>query len=196
MTHEWSGYAAQWSTGSAVPRSAPGLPGKGTGEGVMVRRLSVASPDSGAESPVYAKEPAALGGPGRARRAAPRGGWQASRIRPVCLASRAIVGRGAQHAPAGFRPSHEDRARQSAAQLLPRHRRSGFPVGPLMYSIATPGNCGHVGCRPAKRKMVCKGHPCIHAADEDPMTWFASSMTARRGRRLLRKRTDVHGREG
>jgi hypothetical protein len=193
-----------------------------------VRRLSVASLDSGAESPVYGDEPAAwagprgiarpgvpkrpqrtLGGaaigsvrgscrerPGRARRAASRTGPTASRIGPVCLASRAIVGRAAQRAPAGFRPSRDGRVRQSAAQFLPRRRRPGFPAVPLMYSIATPGNWRHVGCRPAKRKMVCKGHPCIHAADEDPMTWFASSMTARHGRRILRKRTDVHGREG
>jgi hypothetical protein len=187
-----------------------------------VRRLSVAGLDSGAESPVYGDEPvdragrrdrplrASLGGQlatrssrpsagrvrlGGARRAAPSAGPPPSKIGPVCLASRAIVGRGAQRVPPGFRPSREDRARQSAAQLLSRQRRSGFPVGPPMYSIATPGNWRHVGCRPAKRKMVCKGHPCIHAADEELMTWFASSMTARRPR-LLRKRTDVHGREG
>ena len=94
----------------------------------MVRRLSLASLDSGAESPEYGAEP----------------------LRGQILAGRA----------------------------------------------ATRRNLRHVGRRPARRKMVCKGHPCIYAADGNPMAWFASSMTARRGRRLLRKRTDVHGREG
>ena len=106
----------------------------------MVRRLSLASLDSGAESPVYGAEP--------------------------------------------FR----------------RQVRTGC--------AATRHNLRHVGHRPAQRKMVCKGHPCIYAADGNPMTWFASSLAVPPGlcgRRSLRiaarlgrprKRTDVHGREG
>ena len=101
----------------------------------MVRRLSLASLDSGAESPVYGAEP----------------------FRGQVWAGRA----------------------------------------------ATRRNLRHVGHRPAQRKMVCKGHPCIYAADGKPMTWFTSSLVVSRGLRAtggacrhLRKRTDVHGREG
>jgi hypothetical protein len=106
----------------------------------MVRRLSLASLDSGAESPEYGAEP--------------------------------------------FR----------------RHVRAG--------RAATRRNLRHVGRRPARRKMVCKGHPCIYAADGNPMAWFASSLVvscanAAEGscgspptpmRPLMRD--DVHGREG
>jgi len=73
---------------------------------------------------------------------------------------------------------------------------------------ATHRNLRHVGHRPAQRKMVCKGHPCIYAADGNPMAWFASSLVVRYANtaegscgslmtplRPLR-RTDVHGREG
>jgi hypothetical protein len=106
----------------------------------MVRRLSLASLDSGAESPVYGAEP--FCGPVRTGR------------------------------------------------------------------TATRHNLRHVGHRPAQRKMVCKGHPCIYAADGNPMAWFASSLVGRDANaaegscgstmtplRPLR-RTDVHGREG
>jgi hypothetical protein len=106
----------------------------------MVRRLSLASLDSGAESPVYGAEPF-LG-----------------QVRTGCAATRR--------------------------------------------------NLRHVGHRPARRKMVCKGHPCIYAADGNPMAWFASSLVvscanAAEGscgspltpmRPLMR--ADVHGREG
>ena len=106
----------------------------------MVRRLSLASLDSGAESPEYGAEP--------------------------------------------FRG----------------HARAG--------RAATRRNLRHVGRRPARRKMVCKGHPCIYAADGNPMAWFASSLVVRGANAAEgscgspmtpmrpRKRTDVHGREG
>ena len=62
---------------------------------------------------------------------------------------------------------------------------------------ATRHNLRHVGHRPAQRKMVCKGHPCIYAADGNPMTTrFASWWAVCRGPRSPRKLTDVHGREG
>ena len=106
----------------------------------MVRRLSLASLDSGAESPVYGAEPFC------------------GQVRTGCAATRR--------------------------------------------------NLRHVGHRPAQRKMVCKGHPCIYAADWNPMAWFASSLVVRYAgaaegscespmipMRPLR-RTDVHGREG
>ena len=72
---------------------------------------------------------------------------------------------------------------------------------------ATRHNLRHVGHRPARWKMVCKGHPCIYVADRNPMAWFASSFVrcanAAEGscgspptpmRPLMRD--DVHGREG
>jgi hypothetical protein len=136
----------------------------------MVRRLTLASLDSGAESPVYVGAPSASAG----RRAyakddlPPRGGARNGAATPDWMPPRQVVtGR-----------------------------------------AATRCKLGHVGHRPAKRKMVCKGHPCIYAADGNPMTWFASSLAVPRGlcdRRSLRiaapqrrprKRTDVHGREG
>lgn len=106
----------------------------------MVRRLSLASLDSGAESPVYGAEPFC------------------GQVRTGCAAT--------------------------------RH------------------NLRHVGHRPAQRKMVCKGHPCIYAADGNPMAWFASSLVVRCANAAEgscgspmtpmrpRKRTDAHGREG
>ena len=136
----------------------------------MVHRLSLASRDSGAESPVYVSGPSASAGSGTYARG------------DVPLAGATRCGAPTAHC------------------MLP---------GQLAASCATPRRkLRHVGHRPAKRKMVCKGHPCIYAADGNPMTWFTSSLAAPRrlcGRRSLRiatrplrprKRTDVHGREG
>jgi hypothetical protein len=75
---------------------------------------------------------------------------------------------------------------------------------------ATRDNFRCFGNRPATRQMVCKGDPCIYAADGDPMTWFTSPLVvpcsrmrttegARRpapGLRHPGQLTDVHGREG
>jgi hypothetical protein len=141
-----------------------------TGGGVMVRRLSLASLDSGAESPVYVGEPSASAG---------RGAYATGDVPP----------RGAARCGAATRdwmPPSQVVTGRAATRRTPRH----------------------VGHRPAKRKMVCKGHPCIYAADGNPMIWFASTLAVPRGRcgrRSLRiaappgrarKRTDVHGREG
>jgi len=52
------------------------------------------------------------------------------------------------------------------------------------------------GGRPVRRKMVCKGHPCIYTADGDSMIRFASSKVVPCGQRRPRKLSDVHGREG
>jgi hypothetical protein len=136
----------------------------------MVRRLSLASLDSGAESPVYVGEPSVSAGRGAyANGVVPPGGASRNGAATVDL-------------------------------MPPRQDATG--------RAATRRKLRHVGHRPAKRKMVCKGHPCIYAADGNPMTWFASSLAVPRGlcgRRSLRiaarlgrprKRTDVHGREG
>jgi hypothetical protein len=136
----------------------------------MVRRLTLASLDSGAESPVYVGEPSASAGRGPHANGdvPPRGGAHCGVATP------------------GWMP--------------PRHVAT--------VRAATRRKLRHVGHRPAKRKMVCKGHPCIYAADGNPMTWFASTLAVPHGhcgRRSLRiaappgrprKRTDVHGREG
>ena len=132
----------------------------------MVRRLTLASLDSGAESPVYVGEPSASAG----RRAYANG--------DVALRGGT---RGGAAAP------------------------DWMPPGQVVTGRAATR---HVGHRPAKRKMVCKGHPCIYAADGNPMTWFASTLAVPRGLcgrwslriaarpRRHRMRTDVHGREG
>ena len=124
----------------------------------MVRRLSLASLDSGAESPVYVLVPSASAG---------RGTYANGGVPGLIPPTQVVTGR-----------------------------------------TATRHNLRHVGHRPAKRKMVCKGHPCIYAADGNPMAWFASSLVvscanAAEGscgspptpmRPLMRD--DVHGREG
>ena len=128
-------------------------------EGVMVRRLSVASHDSGAESPVYGAEPPVSIGWGDRARESRRGG------------------RGAT-----------SDITTSVHWTLP-HAGHG-------RCAATRANLRHVGDRPANRKMVCKGHLCIYAADGNPMTRFASSWAVPPGSRSPRALTDVHGREG
>jgi hypothetical protein len=133
-----------------------------------VRRLSVASPDSGAESPVYGDEPADWAGSRDWPSRAARGGHLATRPRPsaVCAASAAprlgapplaaadrIVG-SAQSAwlPApssavlpNMHPPGSDLAAKTelASQLPSFFHVSGDQASQLallMYSIATPGN--------------------------------------------------------
>jgi hypothetical protein len=103
----------------------------------MVRRLSLPSLDSGAESPVYVGEPSAPA----ARRAHVGGDV------PPCGAS-----------TCGFATVVWISARQVMTRRAAPRRK-----------------LRHVGHRPAKRKMVCKGHPRINAADGNPMTWSAPS---------------------
>ena len=143
--------------------------GRGTGKGVMVRRLSVASPDSGAESPVYGAAPA---GPAEREAPAARPSWGGGRRDWAERPMRRMVARDIT---------------VTAEWTLPGRAETG---------AAIRGRCRHVGHRPANRKVVCKGHPCIYAADGGPMTRFASPTAVPRGRRLPCKLTDVHGREG
>jgi hypothetical protein len=83
-------------------------------------------------------------------------------------------------------------------------RRAALAVPGAAFRARQAGRAGawtrvatrRAGCRPASRKMVCKGHPCIYTADEDSMAQFASSEAVPCGRRVPRKLTDVHGREG
>jgi hypothetical protein len=143
-----------------------------------VRRLSLASLDSGAESPVYVGVPSAPPG----RRVYAHGSVSSN-----VAADRRCAGA----PPGGLIGGECPQPRQVAVARAATRRKSR-----------------HAGHRPAKRKMVCKGHPCIHAADGNPMTWFTSSLAVPRGLcgrrspriaarpRRLRERTDVHGREG
>ena len=157
-----------------------------------MRRLSVASLDSGAESPVYGAAPSASAG------------RESTVARPVC-----VVG-------LRFRRPHlesgaDDATRRAAglAGFIP----AGIPGGAatresmITTGLTLPGQVSRgVGWRaissgmpvvdPGRQKLVCKGHPCIYAADRYPMTRLASSRAVPRGPRSLGKLTDVHGREG
>ena len=119
----------------------------------MVHRLSVASRDRGAESPVYAAEPSSASG----------------RVAGIDMRSGTAAVATSLATVHGASPGRLARRRTAT-------RRGG--------------------CRPAERKMVCKGHPCIYTADGDSMTQLASSRAVPCGRRHPRKLTDVHGREG
>jgi hypothetical protein len=101
----------------------------------------------------------------------------------------------------------------------PAGRRDTRRYGDSQLGTVWPGQPGRpavrckfrlTGHRSAGREMVCKGDPCIYAADGDPMTWFTSPLVvpcggipetegARRlapGPRHPGQLTDVHGREG
>ena len=75
----------------------------GTGEGVMVRRLSVASPDSGAESPVYGDEPTDRAGRGDSPSRATRAGQFMTRPPSAVRAASATTVLGAPPRPAARR---------------------------------------------------------------------------------------------
>ena len=211
-------FAAQWSTGSAVARRA--CPSGGDGRGVMVRRPSLASLNGGAELPVCSAVPPASadgGAPGappgrpgvprcaRSRRLAPPSGS------PGLTPTRAHPGRFAvavktaavSQLPGSFPAlAPGGRAHFPSGSACQRDTRY-CAVGPLVDFRAGQGGClrtrdnfRHAGRRPVKRKMVCKEHPCIYAADGYSMTCSASSCSVPRGPRPPRKLTDVHGREG
>jgi hypothetical protein len=82
-------------------------------------------------------------------------------------------------------------------------RRAVGPARLVPWAAVRRGRARHDGparrrggCRPARWKMVCKGHPCIYTADGDSMTQFASSKVVPCGHRRPGKLSDVHGREG
>jgi hypothetical protein len=92
-----------------------------------------------------------------------------------------------------------DRDNPAAALLAPVHGRppgAGAPRRAARRAATRRPATRRAGCRPAWQKMVCKGHPCIYAADGKPMTWFASSWAVPHCLRSPRTLTDVHGREG
>jgi hypothetical protein len=201
--------------------TAPGYQGR-PAEGVMVRRTSVASLDSGAESPVYGTEPSAS-----ADRVGPvaRPPWSGGGGRRAVRRVRAVpgffqafasgdqaaldtypapgvsvsgfggaVGLGATtslQVPQGGKTRHitvtvdrtlPGQAGTGAAQLAATHDTS--MVGQRSGSDQRSG------------RWYVKGHPCVCAADGNPMTRYASSWAVPRGLRSLCKLTDAHGREG
>jgi hypothetical protein len=135
-------------------------------------RLSLASLDSGPEPRVYGGEPSAPDPGGK-----PPGGGPGA------------TARGRLQPPIGGLPAPRGDTRHHG------HRGPGASRAGHSGCAAPRGNLHAVGRRPAKRKMVSKGHPCIHAAYGDLMTWFASS-AATRGLWSPSPLTDVHGREG
>jgi hypothetical protein len=186
------------------------LPGARSAEGVMVRRLSVASLDSGAESPVYGEEPSASADRGPAEmppRADGHGRWAARPNFPQARAGggRATAGRKLAAGAAIGGPGGAIGVGGTTSLPVPRGgtvHDSTVPVG-----LATPGQVGtgvprlattcdmSVVDRQSGRWYV-EDIRASNAADGNPMTWFASSWAARRGSRSPRKLTDVHGREG
>jgi hypothetical protein len=167
----------------------------------MVRRLSVANLDSGAESPVYGEEPSASAdrGPvvnppradGDGRRAV--GGGRT--VAGCYLAPGVVVGGRGRAVGAGGITSLQ------VPQCLATRDIT------MTVSFVTPGLVGTGMPRHATScdmsvvdqqsgRWYAKGHPCIYAADGNPMTWFTSSWAVPYGPRSLRKLTDVHGREG
>ena len=196
----------------------------GAGEGVMVRRLSLASPDSGAESSVYGGEPADGSGRGDRPSGPSRGGHLATHLRqtavraaipaswlgaPPIAAGRRLVG-SAQSAwlpapssaapPSVYQPGSDPAAKaERVSQLLSFCHVSGDQASQSARSciasrLRATGDMSVVDQQ--NGRWYVKDIRASHAADGDLMTWFASSMTARHGGRLPRKRTDVHGREG
>jgi hypothetical protein len=167
----------------------------------MVRRLSVANLDSGAESPVYGEEPSASAdrGPvvnppradGDGRRAVGGGRTVAGRY----LALGVVVGGRGRAVGAGGITS----------LLVPQCLATRDIT--MTVSFVTPGlvwtgmprhatSCDMSVVDQQSGRWYAKGHPCIYAADGNPMTWFTSSWAVPYGPRSPRKLTDVHGREG
>jgi hypothetical protein len=182
-----------------------------------VRRLSVASLDSGAESPVYGEEPSASADRGPAEMPPWADGHGRWATRPNFPQARV----GFPQARAGGGRSAAGRKVAAGAAIggpggaigvggiysLPVPRGGAAPDSTVLVGLATPGQVGtgmprlattcdmSVVDRQSGRWYV-KDIRASNAADGNPMTWFASSWAARRGSRSPRKLTDVHGREG
>jgi hypothetical protein len=166
-----------------------------------VRRLSVANLDSGAESPVYGEEPSASAdrGPvvnppradGDGRRAAGGGRTVAGRY----LAPGVVVGgRGRAVGAGGITSPQVPQCRATRDITMTVSFVTPGLVGTGMPRLAT--SCDMSVVDQQSGRWYAKGHPCIYAADGNPMTWFTSSWAVPCGPRSPRKLTDVHGREG
>jgi hypothetical protein len=158
--------------------AAPGCQAR-LAEGVMVRRLSVASRDSAAESPVYGAEP------------------PASRSAQICQPNRSEAASGiGLGAPVNCREITSHQVPQGGAT---RHIRAtvglAIPgqVGTGVPRLATTCDMSVVDQQSAR--WYVKDIRASTHADGNP-TWFASSWAVPRGPWSRRKLTDVHGREG
>jgi hypothetical protein len=167
----------------------------------MVRRLSVANLDSGAESPVYGEEPSASAdrGPvvnppradGDGRRAV--GGGRT--VAGCYLAPGVVVGgRGRAVGADGITSLQVPQCLATRDITMTVSFVTPGLVGTGMPRHAT--SCDMSVVDQQSGRWYAKGHPCIYAADGNPMTWFTSSWAVPYGPRSPRKLTDVHGREG
>jgi hypothetical protein len=163
-----------------------------------VRRLSVASLDSGAESPVYGIAPSASVGREGAAAGPPCAVGLRFRQRHLDSGGDNAMRRAAEFA--AFIPADipGDGATRACAiitgLMLPEQVSRGGARRATSYGMPVVDRAQRkMVC---KQKMVCKGHPCIYAADRYPMTRLATSRAVPRGTRSLGKLTDVHGREG
>ena len=190
--------------GSGLP--APGCQAR-SAEGVMVRRLSVASLDSGAESPVYGAEPPASAERGNPAATPP---WADGARRTVRLT---VSGRptrsGVPHrglwpgTPVSGFGGTVDSGGVISLQL-PRTggatRGKTVTVDWTLRAQAGAGAPRHIASYAMPVVDQQRGRwyvEDIRASTQpmgNPMTWFASSWVVPRGPRP--PRTDVHGREG
>ncbi len=154
-------------------------------------RLSVASRDSGAESPVYDKAPrTAANIADLAAGPPPAGGGSRgpgpTSARPALgrrLAPRGSIGAGGAArclavAAASFPPGGA--ARGTTVTAAPRLAAT--------YDMSVVD--------PQSGRWYVKDVRASNAADGNPMTWFASSLAMPRAPRSRRELTDAHGREG
>lgn len=183
-----------------------------------MRRLSVASLDSGAESPVYGEEPSAsaerdpaempprVGGIGRWAK------WPTSAcFRMVAGGNRTVThrhfaagatlggpvgprGLGSVVGPGGSTSLTD--SQRMAARDTTENVDSAIPwqVGTGVPRVTT--SCDMSVVDPQSGRWYVKDIRASNAADGNPMTWFASSWAVGRGSQSPGKLTDVHGREG
>ena len=159
-----------------------------------MRRLSVASLDSGAESPVYGEEPSASTerDPAEMPPGPAAGGGRCGpchlTVPERYLASARAVG------PGGITSFHV--SQRMAARDTTVDMDSGIPwqVGTGVPQVMT--SCDMSVVDPQSGRWYVKDIRASNAADGNPMTWFASAWAVPRGSLSPRKHTDVHGREG
>jgi hypothetical protein len=143
-------------------------------EGVMVRRSSVASLDSGAESPVYGEEPSASAARGDTAAKSP---WADGAVSPGGVISLQVPQGGA--------------TRDNAVTVdcaLPGQVETGAPRLAASHDMSVVDR--------QSGKWYVKDIRASTQPTGNLVTWFRSSWAVPRGLRSPRKLTDVHGREG
>ncbi len=176
-------------------------------EGVMVRRLSVASLDSGAESPVYGAEPSASAERGNP---AATSSWTGGARRTVRLTVSGWPTRfGVPYRGlAPGTPIGGFGGTVNSGGIISLHvPRTGGPTRgktmtvdwtlPVQVGAGAPRHIASYAMPVVDRRRGRWYVEDIRASTQpmgNPMTWFASSWAVPRGPRP--PRTDVHGREG